>query len=393
MVSDLEACGKRLRQGHLVAFPTETVYGLGCHALDPEAVLKVFAAKERPLSDPLIVHVLEPDEAFELWDVAPESVHRRILALLCQTFWPGPLTLIAPATSQVPSCVTAGTGFVACRSPSHVVARELLREAQIPLGAPSANKFGHVSPTTALHVWDDLWLEDVWIIPDVSKQSKYGGGGGGCDVGVESTVAKVIVDETANDDGQQRAARVQILRQGKVSAQDIRACLRKANLHDTLVETVRRSTAENAVNVAPGQTLRHYSPNVPSFLVEPSACLQELVLPDDNRDGLISASSRLRNEKLREAAVIDYGGRLKQWRGAAGAYRDLSPHGDPAAAARVIFETLRWAEQLPVARILFPSLGDDEVGDEVQGDSLLLAVRDRLTRAASGVAISSLDEL
>jgi tRNA threonylcarbamoyl adenosine modification protein (Sua5/YciO/YrdC/YwlC family) len=378
MVSDLAACGKRLRKGGLVAFPTETVYGLGCHALDEGAVLKVFAAKERPLSDPLIVHVLHPDEAFALWNLAEGSVHRRILSELCRAFWPGPLTLVAPAKSGlVPACVTAGTGFVACRSPAHGVARDLLEQAGVPLGAPSANKFGHVSPTTAQHVWDDLRREDVWIVPDRASALP---GGGGCDVGVESTVAKVEQCDSDSEDGQ---ARVQILRQGKVSAQDVRECLRKANL-PALVEEVQRSTAEHAVNVAPGQTLRHYSPNVPSFLIAPSA-----VQPAGS---ILEPRQR---EALRRAVVIDFGGRLSRWKDDANAYRDLSPGGSATAAAKVVFETLRWAEQQPHASlILFPQLlrGDNNGVDD-QHDSLLLAVKDRLTRAASGVILSSLDDL
>jgi tRNA threonylcarbamoyl adenosine modification protein (Sua5/YciO/YrdC/YwlC family) len=390
MVSDLEACGRRLREGGLVAFPTETVYGLGCHALDATAVLKVFVAKERPLSDPLIVHVLGPSEAFELWDAPPASARRAVLDELSRAFWPGPLTLVAPAvSSKVPPCVTAGTGFVACRSPSHAAARELLRHSGVPLGAPSANKFGHVSPTTALHVYDDLRLEDVWIVPDDKDGGGAGAGKGGCDVGVESTVAKIVEEEaTTNGNGgpERQTVRVQILRQGKVSEQDVRDCLRRANLLPLVaVETVRRVIDEHEASVAPGQTLRHYSPNVPSFLVAPSALHRHhnlLPPPGDNDNG----------DKLRDSAVVDYGGRLAGWSGAAGAYRDLSPSGDPAAAARLLFEALRWAERLPVSRILFPSL-EECAGAQEEGDALLLAVRDRLTRAASGVVIASLDEL
>jgi L-threonylcarbamoyladenylate synthase len=391
MVSDLEACGKRLREGNLVAFPTETVYGLGCHALDEKAVLKVFEAKERPLSDPLIVHVLDAEDAFELWDVSSghdnddnASGVKPILAALCRAFWPGPLTLVAPANAaRVPSCVTANTGFVACRSPSHSLARELLRHARVPLGAPSANKFGHVSPTTALHVLDDLKDEDVWIVPDSSatQSADANGGGGGCDVGVESTVAKV----EAGDDG---SIRIQVLRQGKVSAHDLQTCLSQAHLLPAVVETVHRSTSEDTVNVAPGQTLRHYSPNVPSFLVAAGAFEP------------ISSLTARQHDVLQQTVIVDYGGRLLGWKSTVCAYRDLSPREDSAEAARAIFEALRWAEQRPSAkRILFPQLSakaeEDATApeDNRPSDSLFLAVQDRLTRAASGVVISSLDDL
>ena len=381
VVTDLAACGERLRAGDLVAFPTETVYGLGCHALDESAVLKVFHAKERPLSDPLIVHVLTVEEAFALWQVSPESLPGQVLQTLCHSFWPGPLTLVAPAASHVPSCVTAGTHYVACRSPLHPIAQELLRHARVPLGAPSANKFGHVSPTTAQHVWDDLQSEDVWIVDDGATPPTHGNntettslrGEGGCHVGVESTVAKLTFRNVESN----TSIQLQVLRHGKVSAQDLDICLRQARL-PVKVESIQRATAEDAVNVAPGQTIRHYSPHIPSYLIS-SACSSSLSL---------STSSLA--DRLRSSVVIDYGRRLLSWKDHAYAYRDLSPSGDSAPAARTIFETLRWAEEQPVSRILFPEL---DVAEFAPDDALLLAVKDRLTRAASGVVLKGLEEL
>ncbi|KAL7532699.1 hypothetical protein ACHAXR_005289, partial [Thalassiosira sp. AJA248-18] len=222
----LNQCGERLRAGELVSFPTETVYGLGCHALDPIAVQKVFDAKERPLSDPLIVHVTRSEDALELWAASSSmevfaaassssdetiennamqqqkqlQIEKQALSALTQSFFPGPLTLVARAHPSIPQILMADTGYVACRSPSHPVARALIAAADCPIAAPSANKFGHVSPTMARHVMDDLGREDVWVVDpslgmldieddddDVSSSS----GGGVCEVGVESTVAKI----------------------------------------------------------------------------------------------------------------------------------------------------------------------------------------------------------
>ncbi|EJK47551.1 hypothetical protein THAOC_33720, partial [Thalassiosira oceanica] len=176
----LEQCGERLRDGKLVSFPTETVYGLGCHALDPVAVQKVFNAKERPLSDPLIVHVTDELDALNLWCASSDhinssvnqpagresrnSIESQALRVLVKTFFPGPLTIVARARQDVPQIIMANTGYVACRSPSHPVARALIATAGVPIAAPSANKFGHVSPTLASHVLDDLGLEDVWVV-------------------------------------------------------------------------------------------------------------------------------------------------------------------------------------------------------------------------------------
>src|ERR1035438_5868813 len=138
-----------LRAGGTVAFPTETVYGLAANALDPAAVAKVFAAKQRPGWDPVIVHV-EGAAMLERVAVVPAELRDRAQALM-EAFWPGPLTLLLPRTAEVPDAVTAGRPLVGVRMPSHPVARELIRMADIPLAAPSANRFGAPSPTTGAH--------------------------------------------------------------------------------------------------------------------------------------------------------------------------------------------------------------------------------------------------
>lgn len=341
----ISECGARLRKGELVAFPTETVYGLGAHALDSNAIPKVFKAKERPLSDPLIVHVLEAKDALELWEEDTNP------ALLCLTeaFWPGPLTIVAKAKSHVPEIVMANTGFVACRCPSHTIARDLLRHAQVPVVAPSANKFGHVSPTRAEHVFDDLRYEDVWIVE--SKEI--------CDIGVESTIAKVT-------DGMN----VVILRQGAVAAKDIKSCLHNAGLTDCVVTSKSKTVIPDHVEAAaPGQMLRHYSPNIPSYIVSTSLAQTDLTLES--------------RSKLQCTVVIDYGSQLAHWQEFSLKYKDLSPNNTPGDATQALFDTLRWAERVQNAEfILFPNIEGS--------DALLLALKDRLTRAASGVEIDSL---
>jgi L-threonylcarbamoyladenylate synthase len=395
MVTDVTACGARLRNGDLVAFPTETVYGLGCHALDGSAVQKVFGAKERPLTDPLIVHVLTADEAFALWHAdygrnKPGSRGTRpttttvgtILDTLCRTFWPGPLTLVAPANrSVVPEAIMAGTGYCAIRSPSHALARDLLRAAQVPLAAPSANKFGHVSPTHAQHVWEDLKYEDVWILCNETDFSNHNDAKSCCcDVGVESTVAKLEVmagEANNNNEPGSRSYILSVLRQGAVSIQDLQSALAGLPVQ---VQAIHRATADQVANVAPGQGIRHYSPNIPSYLLS-QTLIQDWSSRDSSSTIITTADDRV---LLSRAVVIDYGARLVQWQSEACAYRDLSPTGDSAEAAQNVFETLRWAEQVPqVDRILFPDLCATE-------DALLLAVKDRLTRAASGVVLDSL---
>src|SRR5208337_3004252 len=147
----LERAAGILRGGGLVALPTETVYGLGANALDAAAVERIFKAKERPSWDPVIVHVADVAMLEALVRNVPDAAHK-----LMKAFWPGPLTLLLPRTDAVPDAVTAGRPLVGVRMPAHPVALELIRRAGVPVAAPSANRFGHISPTTAQHVLDDL---------------------------------------------------------------------------------------------------------------------------------------------------------------------------------------------------------------------------------------------
>lgn len=356
---DLEKCGERIRNGDLVAFPTETVYGLGCHALNESAIQKVFSAKERPLTDPLIVHVLSTLDAQDLWAASHDSIEGRALQTLADKFWPGPLTLVAKAASHVPSIVMANTGHVACRCPSHSIARTLIRAAQVPIAAPSANKFGHVSPTKAQHVHDDLCNEDVWIVDDEN---------GICHVGVESTVAKL--EWTGETSGT-----ITVLRQGAVSANDIAACLQEfeefKDVFTVCVKT-KKQNKQDVAEVSPGQCYRHYSPDIPSFMLSSDWWKNDNVVDQDT--------------SISTTVVIDFQKKLDSLEKHALAYRDLSAAGDSSEAAQAVFETLRWAEQVEGAtRIVFPEIIDSE-----EADSLTLALKDRLQRAASGVVMDSL---
>ena len=168
-----------LRAGGTVAFPTETVYGLGANALDAASVEKIFTAKQRPAWDPVIVHV-EGCAMLESVAEIPAGNEGRVVAKLMEAFWPGPLTLLLPRTAAVPDSVTAGRLLVGVRSPAHPVARELIRMAGVPVAAPSANRFGHTSPTTAAHVLADLDGRIDAVLD-----------GGATNVGVESTVLDV----------------------------------------------------------------------------------------------------------------------------------------------------------------------------------------------------------
>lgn len=224
---DIDIAAGYIREGRLVAFPTETVYGLGANALNPLAVAKIFELKERPSFDPLIVHIASVDGLDKL-TVNKDS---RVL-LLAAKFWPGPLTIVLPKSDIVPDIVTSGLDTVGIRMPNNPIALELIRKAGCPIAAPSANKFGRVSPTTAQHVKKQL--PNVDYILD----------GGKTQVGIESTII------TLNEKG------FEILRHGVITREDLESVI---PFHSG------RDTSDSIV--APGMLKSHYSPNKPLYFL------------------------------------------------------------------------------------------------------------------------------
>ena len=183
----VEEAAHALVAGQLVAFPTETVYGLGAHAFDTAAVCRIFEVKGRPRTDPIICHVPTQEAAERLVRLEPRGM--ALLRRLSERFWPGPLTIVARACPELPDEITAGTGFVGVRCPDHALALELLTAAGVPVAAPSANRFGHVSPTRAKHVMNDLGAHEIYVLRGAEGESC-------CEVGIESTVVKI--DEEAS---------------------------------------------------------------------------------------------------------------------------------------------------------------------------------------------------
>lgn len=221
----LERAAKLLRQNELVAFPTETVYGLGANGLSAEAVARIFSAKGRPSDNPLILHVSSIEQALRLWQA--DSSQIQLARALAAAHWPGPLSLVLPAAKLIPTEVTAGLDSVAIRAPAHPVARALLEKCEFPLAAPSANLSGRPSPTTAQHVQKTLGGRISAILD-----------GGPTDVGIESTVLDL------------RAEKPRILRHGGISASAIE---RVTGCVITL-----EAPADAA---SPGLRHRHYQPN------------------------------------------------------------------------------------------------------------------------------------
>lgn len=217
-----------IRKGGIVAFPTETVYGLGADAFNPLAVARIFEVKRRPYFDPLIVHVANPADMKKLVREIPPNVKK-----LIGRFWPGPLTIVLLREEEIPDIVTAGLPTVAIRMPNHPMALSLIRESKCSIAAPSANPFGYLSPTTAEHVREQLG-DQVDLILD----------GGPCPVGVESTIISFLEEGP------------RLLRPGGVSLEEIESIIGKVEV--TPIEEDRPS--------APGMLPRHYAPRTPIVL-------------------------------------------------------------------------------------------------------------------------------
>lgn len=272
ITTDVVRAAEVLRLGGLVAIPTETVYGLAAHALDPKAVARIFEAKNRPHFDPLIVHVARREQVEGLVTRIPEGAEA-----LMERFWPGPLTLVLPKRECVPDLVTAGLPSVAIRIPDHPVAQDLLRTSGLPLAAPSANLFGRVSPTTPQHVAEQL-AERIDLILD----------GGPCRVGVESTILHV------GDDG-----RLTMLRPGGVPLEAIEAVA-------GLVAMPDRASHEGA-QLAPGMLPSHYAPRARVTIVDSFEGLE-----DPGEVGVLSLEPVREPERFAAVEVLSTAGDLAE---------------------------------------------------------------------------------
>jgi L-threonylcarbamoyladenylate synthase len=314
-----------LRSGCTVAFPTETVYGLGANALDAEAVALIFAAKQRPGWDPLIVHVAD-DTMLQRVAAVPEELRKQVKSLAA-AFWPGPLTLLLPRTAEVPDVVTAGRPLVGVRIPAHPVAAELLRRSDVPVAAPSANRFGRPSPTTAAHVLADLDGRINAVLD-----------GGPANVGVESTVFDVAARE--------------IYRPGAISAAMISRIIGE---EVRVVARERNQAAKPESLPSPGMGMRHYAPSA------------RLVLVPDQRELL---------HEVAKHGPAEVGVMLPDgWdRGAAEASFRWGPWDNAAILARLLYFGFRLLDDRGVKVIVCPVPSvEGPLGD---------AVRERLEKAA-----------
>lgn len=338
----IDEAAAALREGKLVAFPTETVYGLGANALDESAVAKIFVAKERPATDPLIVHIAHIGQLGSFAATIPSGA--RLLGL---SFWAGPLTLILPKRSAIPDIVTAGLPNVALRVPIHRVARALVEMAGVPIAAPSANRFSRPSPTTADHVRADLDGR-VDLILDA----------GPSDIGLEST----IVDFTV--------APPVVRRHGGVSLERLREVLPE-------IESGSAYGAVTAAQPAPGQFLRHYAPRSPLTLYVGDIGRVTDRLGKDIRTQ-VASGKRVGLLALEEDLLALAPALAAQAASGRVVTRPYGARSDVERSAKELFMALRSLDQEDLDAI-FATAPDPE--------GLGRAIRDRLERAAEGNVI------
>ena len=312
-----------LRAGGLVAFPTETVYGLGANALDPAAVARIFAAKGRPATNPLIVHVADADQVLTVAAAWPETA-----AKLAARFWPGPLTVVVPKRPEVPDIVTAGGPTVAVRCPNHAVARALIRAAGVPLAAPSANRSTELSPTRAEHVLKGL-AGRIDMVLD----------GGPCPGGIESTVIDVTGDG------------VRLLRLGLVTVPMLEEVV--GRIEASRVEASRGCEPPGSIARAPGQMAKHYRPRTP------------LVLAATNESALAAGEELTRREL--SWGWLSFGGGSQP-------FLAIALPDDPERYAARLYDELHRFDQVGIDRIIVTMPPDTPEW---------AAVRDRLLRAAA----------
>ena len=308
----------------LVAFPTETVYGLGANALEPRAVTGIFEAKKRPLDDPLIVHIADIKDLYALTEELPREADR-----LVSRFWPGPLTVVLRKTDIVPDLVTTGLETVAVRMPSNPIAKKFIEAAGVPIAAPSANIFGRPSPTTAQHVIDDLDGR-IDLVLD----------GGGTEIGVESTVVEFT------DGG------ILVLRPGGISVEDLRLVAGE-------VEVIPGTSDETGRS--PGKYPQHYSPQAGVILVEEGPGQVEKTLQEASGRSAAGHKVGIMAKEEHAASYREFGVKV------------LGPGEDARTCASRLFHILREFDAEGVDVIIAEAVTEKGLG---------LAVMNRLRKAA-----------
>lgn len=324
----LKEAGEKIRQGELIAFPTETVYGLGADALNPDSTEKIYQAKGRPSDNPLIIHIAEYKEIQRLgMEISPK------VEVLAKKFWPGPLTMILKKHQMVPYTTTGGLDTVAIRIPDDKIARMLIRYANTPIAAPSANTSGRPSPTKAEHVYEDMQGKISMLLD-----------GGEVGIGLESTIIDMTLDPP------------EILRPGAITKEMLEREIGKVVYDEALMGK------ENIIAKAPGMKYRHYAPNAKLIVIEGES--QKVV------EKIQSLALQQSHKKI---GIIATQENAKKYRGKHLEIRVIAAKKDTKSIAHNLFAVLRDFDTLHVDMIYSESFA---------GDGLRLAIMNRLMKAS-----------
>lgn len=329
----IKEAGEMLKNGKLVSFPTETVYGLGANGLCEDAVKNIYKAKGRPSDNPLILHISSIEELAPLVREIPKEAE-----ICIKEFWPGPLTMIFKRSNLVPDCITGGLDTVAIRMPDNEIAREIIKYAKVPIAAPSANTSGRPSPTTAKHVIDDLYGKIDCVVD-----------GGKCIIGLESTVLDLSEDIPI------------ILRPGKISIEDLKKHLKEVSLDKSIIK-------QGEIPKSPGQKYKHYAPKGEMYLYvgDRNKIAEEIlkkakeILKDNLKLGILATDENMTKYKeLSDLIKIESLGSVES----------------PETIANSLFDKLRYYDEIGVDYILAEGVDTSDIG---------MAIMNRLTKASGG---------
>jgi len=321
--NETEKAAKIIKNGGIIAIPTETVYGLAANTFNEEAVRKIFLAKGRPSDNPLIVHIASVMDIYDIVTDFPVKAQK-----LAKKFWPGPLTIILPKKSVIPDIVTGGINSVAVRFPAHELAQEIIKKSGVPLVAPSANSSGSPSPTNANHVINDLDSKIDAVLD-----------GGSCKVGLESTVIS-LTEETPR-----------LLRPGAITPSDIEKVIGKIYIDNSVYSKLNPQEKV----ISPGTKYKHYSPKAKVILIKASSEKYAKFVNSKSSENLLSLCFEEDISKL-NVPYISYGSK-----------------NDYSFQAQKLFESLREADDKKVSIIYAHACNIEGVG---------IAVYNRLVRAA-----------
>ena len=357
---NVQMLARKLWDGQLVAFPTETVFGLGANAYNVEAVLNIFKVKKRPLTDPLIVHVSNWEQVCDLVDLSEFMVRNQsgeyyvdLIQKFAKDVWPGPVTMVFKAKDKVPREITAGTDTIGVRIPDHKTALHLLEVCQLPIAAPSANLFSHVSPTRASHVYDDFKDQDISILNGTDPV-----------YGIESTIIKFGM------------GKVDVYRLGSLTIDDLKYSLSRNKLNNLEVVVHEKRIKEDEECNAPGQYIKHYSPNLPTY-----------IFGDFSNDDKVE---KITMEELSRSVIVDLNFELEFLdKHCKHSFFDFYKTIKNAGEKLYLF--LREAEKIPdVDRILISNMSDlkDEGVYNYFDEDRLPAIVDKINRATCGKKLS-----